>query len=191
MDNFVYVREGRSNVPVNDDKSDISEDEEVLQEYDDQNSEASQSGEDEEEDLQNTINTSKSSSIDVGKVNSNDTTKTSTSSFVSSTPLPVVKKRKNTSSDKTKIETVNKKKSAKIGKGTKNEYLEEMELNLIRDLGKSMKNDEPKVVDEIDLYTRSLAADLRKLTERQYFMAKHEIQGVIFKYQMARLGKDQ
>ena len=65
-----------------------------------------------------------------------------------------------------------------------------MELNVIRDLGKTIKDD-PKVLDGIDMYVRSLAADLRKLSERDYFMVKHEIQGVLFKYQMARFGQSQ
>ena len=64
-----------------------------------------------------------------------------------------------------------------------------MELNVIRDLGKTIKDD-PKELDGIDTYVRSLAADLRKLSERDYFMVKHEIQGVL-KYQMARFGQNQ
>ena len=47
-----------------------------------------------------------------------------------------------------------------------------MELDVIRDLGKTIKDD-PKELDGIDMYVRSLAADLRKLSERDYFMAKH------------------
>ena len=78
----------------------------------------------------------------------------------------------------------------KKGKGSKNEYLDEMKLNVIRDLGKTIKDD-PKELDGIDIYVRSLTADLRKLSERDYFMVKHEIQGVPFKYQMARFGQNQ
>ena len=43
----------------------------------------------------------------------------------------------------------------KKGKGSKNEYLDEMELNVIRDLGKTIKDD-PKELDGIDMYVRSL-----------------------------------
>jgi len=50
-----------------------------------------------------------------------------------------------------------------------------MELNLIRDLGKTMKYDS-KEPDRIDMNARSLAVDLRK---RDYFIVKHEIQGVL------------
>ena len=78
----------------------------------------------------------------------------------------------------------------KKGKGPKNEYLDEMELNVIRDIAKTIKDD-PKELDGIDIYVRSLAADLPKLLERDYFMVKHEIQGVLFKYQMARFGQNQ
>ena len=47
-----------------------------------------------------------------------------------------------------------------------------MELNVIRDLGKTIKDD-LKERDGIDMYVRSLTADLRKLSERDYFMVKH------------------
>ena len=68
------------------------------------------------------------------------------------------------------------KRLTKMGKGTKSTYMDEMELNIIRDLGKSIKNDssEPKL-DDIDLYSRSRAADLRKLSEQEYLIVKHEI----------------
>ena len=41
-----------------------------------------------------------------------------------------------------------------------------MELNVIHDLGKTIKDD-PKELDGIDMYVRSLAADLRK----EYFLS--------------------
>ena len=96
----------------------------------------------------------------------------------------------NATSSKRKADTSNQPSSKKKEKGSKNEYLDEMELNLIRDLGKTIKDD-PQELDGIDMYARPLAADLRKLSERDYFMVKHEIQGILFKYQMARFGQNQ
>ena len=67
-----------------------------------------------------------------------------------------------------------------------------MEMNLIRDLGKSIKNgSNEKPLDGIDLYVRSLAEDLRKLPERDYLMVKNEIQGIMFRYQMAQYDQGQ
>ena len=55
-----------------------------------------------------------------------------------------------------------------------------------------MKNDSaPKEIDDFDIYAKALAADLRKLSQRNFFMAKHEIQGVLFKYQIAQLNHGQ
>ena len=71
-------------------------------------------------------------------------------------------------------------------KKSKNDYLNDMELNLIRNLNDSVSK--PNNLDGIDLYVRSLAVDLRKLSERDYMMAKHEIQEIIFKYQMSQFG---
>lgn len=56
----------------------------------------------------------------------------------------------------------------KVGIG---EFLEEIERNLIRDLGKSMKKDSPppKELDDFDIYAKALAVDLRKLSQRNYY----------------------
>ena len=80
-----------------------------------------------------------------------------------------------------------KEKNETTKKSAKSQYLDDMEISLIRDLGKSIKNEpKQKELDGVDLYVRSLAVDLRKLSEHDYLMAKHEIQGVVFKYQMAQ-----
>lgn len=41
------------------------------------------------------------------------------------------------------------------------------------------------------MYVRSLPDDLRKLSERDYFMVRHEIRGVHFKYQMGQFRQKQ
>ncbi|MEO0688276.1 MAG: hypothetical protein AAFY76_25260 [Cyanobacteria bacterium J06649_11] len=38
--------------------------------------------------------------------------------------------------------------------------------------------------DDVDVYVNSLAADLHQFQQREYLMAKQEIQCIIFKYQM-------
>lgn len=188
LDNFIYIRESRTNVTAINDVDSSESEEENLGEND--LSDDSVQGEESEDEGQGhceLANTSKASSLD----------KSITAPNNSSTPLPNTKstppplKRKAKSSDK-KAES-EKSKMSRMGKGTKNGYMDEMELNLIRDLGKSIKNDsnEPTKLDDIDLYTRSLAADLRKLSERDYLMVKNEFQGVLFRYQMAGFGQVQ
>lgn len=55
-----------------------------------------------------------------------------------------------------------------------------------------MKTDtKEKEPHEIDIYVKSLAVDLRKLGEREYFLVKNEFQGISFKYQIARLNQAQ
>ena len=71
--------------------------------------------------------------------------------------------RKRKASEVTKTKSS---KSAKRGKTNKSEYLDDMELTLIRDLGNAVKSEaKEKPLDEVDTYVKSLAADLRRLQQ--------------------------
>ena len=92
-----------------------------------------------------------------------------------------VARNKRKADDKTKTG------NSKRGKSSKSDYLDDMEVSLIRDIGKAVKGEsKEKPQDDVDVYVKSLAADLRQFQQREYFMAKHEIQCIIFKYQMAK-----
>ena len=173
LDKFIYIREGRSNVPRDNSFSNDDEDENDGYASNEYFSDENQSDDEEKDHFENSRATSVISP---------------TNSRASSITSPTLPSKKNTSS-KRKAETSNQVANKKKGKGSKNEYLDEMELNVIRDLGKTIKDD-PKELDGIDMYVRSLAADLSKLSERDYFMVKHKIQGVLSKYQMARFGQN-
>ena len=104
-------------------------------------------------------------------------------SFVTQKPKPFKRKASN-------IPPSQNKKLPK--KSAKESYMDDMELSLIKSLKDDLKDDKKveKQLDSIDLFVRSLGADLRALNQREFFMAKHEIQNVVFKYQMARFGRD-
>ena len=180
LDDFVYVRESRTNVfQISDEnKEDFSESEEENVDEDEKSDDSDQE-------------------YNYGDENYSETASTSSllSPTISSTPLQKTAPTLQPPKKRTKISENGEKpkKLSKTGKGTKNNYMEEMELNLIRDLGKSIKNDSNQLnkPDDIDLYTKSLAADLRKLSEREYAMVKNEFQGILFRYQMARFGQAQ
>ena len=94
-------------------------------------------------------------------------------------------RNKRKADDKTKTGNLNR--NSKRGKSSKSDYLDDMEVSLIRDIGKAVKGEsKEKPQDDVDVYVKSLAADLRQFQKREYFMAKHEIQCIIFKYQMAK-----
>ena len=94
-------------------------------------------------------------------------------------------RNKRKADDKTKTGNLNR--NSKRGKSSKSDYLDDMEVSLIRDIGKAVKGEsKEKPQDDVDVYVKSLAADLRQFQQREYFMAKHEIQCIIFKYQMAK-----
>ena len=176
LDKFIYIREGRSNVPR--DNSFSNEDEDKNDGYA-SNEYFSDENKSDDEEKEGHFENSRATSV-ISPTNSR------ASSIIS----PTLPSKKNTTSSKRKVDTSNQAANNKKGKGSKNENLDEMELNVLRDLGKTIKDD-PKELDGIDMYVRSLAADLRKLSERDYFMVKHEIQGVLFKYQMAQFRQNQ
>ena len=167
LDKFTFVREGKTNVEQEDSSAD-EEDEEMGLPESPQEIDYSKESEDEDgglEDTQNSsLNISRSSSV------------ISTDAPKKDSSVKITQKRNNKSS-------ITKKKSAK------SEYLEEMEMNVIRDLGKSLASENKVkniIPDSIDTYVQSLASDLRRFSEREYVMIKHEFQGILFKYQMSK-----
>jgi len=168
LDNFIYVREGRTNI-----QKTCSSDEEDEDDYElTLDNELDNDVIDQESD--NEVDHSMNERI--------------ASSFTSPDPpqKPSSKRQSGPTTGKSKLN----KEATSRSKRSKSEYLDEMEMNLIRDLGKSVKNDtKEKEPDEIDVYVKSLAVDLRKLSERDYFIVKHEFQGILFKYQMAQFNQ--
>lgn len=96
------------------------------------------------------------------------------------------KKRKGTQSSNLE----GRKKIKEQNKGTKDAYMDDMELSLFKSIKKDIceSNQEIKKVDDgEDLFCKALAEDIKQLPSREKFMAKHEIRNVLFKYQMAAL----
>ena len=57
-------------------------------------------------------------------------------------------------------------------------------------MSKDNENKKEKELDYVDLFVRSIGADLKKLCERKYLMAQNEIRGVVLNYQMARFVRE-
>ena len=179
IDNFTYVRKSRTNVRT------VNHADTVREEGEDFDSEEESTDESEEESGSEDVNeSSETVDMNISKANSSLVVNNN-AAISSSTPLPLttppLPSKANRGQTKRNTHSLNAaesgipKKLTKMGKGTKSAYMDEMELNIIRDLGKSIKND-----------SRSLAADLRKLSELEYLIVKHEIRGVLFNHQMAR-----
>ena len=171
LDKFTYIRESRTNVEQGDSSDDEEDDEEMDLAESPQNIVNSRQSEDEEEVTEETQNTS---SLNISRESSTFTNPPKKDDSVKKT-------QKNN-------KALNKSSKAK-SKSAKSEYLEDMEINLIRDLGQSLASEkkvQKHVPDNIDTYVQSLASDLRTFSPREYAMIKHEFQGVIFKYQMSK-----
>ena len=160
LDNFVYIREGKTNLKVdevNDNSDENDESDEVDSNY----------GENEEHTIA-------------------DKNNVPMETVLSLEPL----KRKVPSTKKTK----RNKQAKKSSDNAKDSYLQDMEISVIKslkdDLSKGSENKKEKELDSVDLFVHSLGADLKKLGEREYFMAQNEIRGVVFKYQMARFVRE-
>ena len=176
MDKFIYIREDRSNIQIND----ISEEEDYC-------AESTRADDDNIDD--NDLDKNNDESADENEAFSVKNSRASP--IASPEPLHSLKgnlpqKRK---SDSASLKTKRSKDVIKKGNMAKSEYLDDMEINIIRDLSKSVNKSNE--LDGIDLYVRSLAVDLRKLSERDYILAKNEIQGILFKYQMSKFGQGQ
>ena len=164
LDNFIHIREGRTNL------NELS-----------QSTVREASSDDENEEDKDPLPFSDSEVSE--NVDETDIDESLSSAIISPEP----KTKPSRVSQKRKAPLKPKEKNETTKKSAKSQYLDDMEISLIRDLGKSIKNEpKQKELDGVDLYVRSLAVDLRKLSEHDYLMAKHEIQGVVFKYQMAQ-----
>ena len=69
----------------------------------------------------------------------------------------------------------------KIFKNVSKKQTEEQKDALELDLRDIIRQDDPE-----QLFANLLAADLRKFSEPEKFMIKHELHNVVFRYQMAR-----
>ena len=81
-------------------------------------------------------------------------------------------------------------KAKEQNKGTKDVYMDDMELSLFKSIKKDIcesNQESKKVEDGEDLFCKALAEDIKQLPIREKVMAKHEIRNVLFKYQMAAL----
>lgn len=71
--------------------------------------------------------------------------------------------------------------------------LDQAKVLLIKSLKEDIQNQKKHAIKElnpVDLFVSSLGADLKTLSERDFILAKHEIQNIVFKYQMARYGQE-
>lgn len=68
------------------------------------------------------------------------------------------------------------------------QYMNEMELSIIKSLKDDLSEKKSETPDAIRGFMITLEADFRQLGEREAHMARIEIQQIMFKYQMARLG---
>ena len=174
LDNFIYIRESRSNVgsfenheEIEDEADELDEDEDVLDgDFD---------ADDNEFDEDILSSTSKSPSI----ISPNQTSSRPNSEASSVTSFNFAKQKPSQKRKAASSRSVGKEKKAK------DDYINEMEMNIIRDLSKTVKSNE---LDGIDLYVRSLAVDLKKISDRDFLCVKHEIQNIVFKYQMGQFG---
>ena len=162
LDNFVYVREGKTNLKLDEDydesdEASLDQDNESIGDDNDYN---------EFYRYDNVEEKNESNDLDLLE------------SSVDLKPKQVKRKAKQ--------------QITKSKKSMKQDYLDDMELSLIKSLKEDLKDHkkEEKDPDAVDLFVRSLGTDLRALNERDFFMAKYEIQSVVFKYQMTRFERE-
>jgi len=169
LDTFTYTRESKTNLNLStqDDDYDGKEDDDA-----NENSVFDNGVEDERGDSDAVIgdDTLMEDEVDEPSNNDNDCHKNS---------VPVKQKQPN-------------KKNRKRKECDKASEIDQEEISLIKSLKEDLQNQKKSNEESspVDFFVSSLGADLKTLNERDFILAKHEIQNIVFKYQMARFGQE-